>query len=128
MSKNGKVRVYRPQRTFDDDLVDLAGFFVANGLGFDGVDGARLQTVGAEQRDDRAEEGRLLGAHRAHHEAFIRNQAARHGLYMQALAYARAKFRTDSAKIAELSRYRRHIVRNGTPAPDDATPKAAGPS
>ena len=113
MPTNSKERVYRPQHTFDDDLVDLAGFFSANELAFDGLDGAKLAALGTEQRQERADEGRSLGAYRAAHEAFIRHQATRHSAYMQALQYARTKFRENSGKLKELDRYRRHLARNG---------------
>jgi len=113
MANNGNGRVYRPQRTFDDDLVALAGFFGANGLSFDGIDQAKLAEAGQGQREEKAESERLLGAYRAYYEAFIRQQRARHVLFTQALEHARAKFKTNPAKTAELSRFRRHVVRNG---------------
>ena len=130
MPSSAKEKVYRPQRTFDDDLVDLAGFFAVNELLFDGIDGAKLASLAGEQREERADEGRLLGAHRAAHEAFIRNQAKRHGAYMQAREYARIKFREDSAKLKELSRYRRH-ARNGNGNPrvePEQSATAGGPT
>ena len=113
MPTTAKERVYRPQRSFDDDLVDLAGFFGVNQLVFDGLDDAKLLALGTEQRDERAEKGRALGAYQASQEAFIRNQARRHGAYMQALEHARTKFREDSAKLKELNRFRRHLTRSG---------------
>jgi hypothetical protein len=124
MPANGKQRVYRPQQTFDDDLVVLAKFFVANGLNLGGLDGPKLEALGAEQRSNRAEDAGLLLAYKAHHEAFVRNQAARHSAYMRALEYARATFRDDSAKLAELLRFRRHIGRNGK-IPRDGVPAVA---
>ena len=123
MANNGNGRVYRPQRTFDDDLVDLAGFFSANELSLDGLDAAKLNAVGVEQRDSRADDARLLGAYKAHHEAFIREQRARHVLYTQALDYAHAKFKANPAKLAELERFRRRMTRNGsTPREPQAEP------
>jgi hypothetical protein len=124
MRANGKQRVYRPRRTFDDDLVDLARFFADNELSLGGFDGMRLGSVGAEQRDERAEDAGLLLAYKAHHEAFVRNQAARHSAYMRALSYARATFRDDSAKLAEMLRFRRHVGRNAHSRRDGMKPTA----
>jgi len=112
MGKNGNGHVYRPQRTFDDDLMALAGFFGSNGLSFDAIDQARLVEAGQGQREEKTESDRLLGAYRAHYEAFIRQQRERYVLYTQALEHARAKFKANPAKTAELSRFRRHVVRN----------------
>ena len=126
MAKNGNGRVYRPQRTFDDDLVSLAGFFASNKLVFDGIDAGSLSTAGQTQRDEKAETDRLYGAYRAQYEAFIRLQRARHVLYTQALDHARAKYKANPAKTAELARYRRHVVRNGTVRPEP--PAAPSPT
>jgi len=131
MPSDAHERIYRPQRTFDDDLMDLSGFFTVNELAYDGIDGAKLAALAAEQREERAERGRVLGGYRAVHEAFIRNQARRHSTYMQALEHARAKFRDDSAKLKELERYRREVGRNGNgalPAEEPVTPVAPGPA
>jgi len=113
MPSNARERIFRPQLTFDEDLVDLAGFVAANGLEYDGIDGDRLLALAKEQREEREEDGRLMGVYRANHEAFIRNQANRFSVYMQALEHARAKFREDGAKLKELDRFRRYSGRNG---------------
>src|SRR5262245_2416776 len=110
MARNGNGRVFRPQRTFDDDLVSLAGFFGSNKLAFDGIDADILGAAGQTQRDEKTETDRLYGAYRAQYEGFIRQQRARHVLYTQALDHARAKYKANPAKTAELARYRRHFV------------------
>ena len=122
MPNNG--RVYRPTRTFDDDLVDLAGFYARNELSFGAIDGARLGDVGEAQRAERTEHGRLQGVAKAYYEAFIRNTRTRHSLYMQAVEHARALFRDDDAKNAELARFRRHFTRNGNGVREEAKPTA----
>ena len=114
--------VYRPQRTFDDDLMDLSAFFTANDLSIDGVDAAALAAAVEAQRAEQSEEGRLVGAKTAHHETFIRQQRARFDLFRQALAFARAKYRTNPAKLAELGRFTRRYDRSGASTSETPDP------
>jgi hypothetical protein len=118
-------RVYRPARTFDDDLVDLAVFYGRNELVFGAINGVTLGEAGEAQRSERKEHGRLQGEAKAYYEAFIRSTRKRHRLYMRALDHARACFRDDAAKTAELRRYSRHFTRNGNGVSDEVDPAVA---
>ena len=123
MAKKNGNRVYRPQRTFDDSLFDVAAFFRRKGLSLDGIDAVALLGLGETQRDERQEDGRLAGEADAFHQQFIRDQAARHVTYMKALKLARAKYDGYDAVLAELEHFRRHVGRGGKPvdggAPQD---------
>lgn len=104
-------RTYYPAKTFDDDLANLAGFVTDNKLTLGTLTGASLKKDGDTQRSERAQHDASERAWKAEHETFGTRQEDRYQRFAQALNAARALYRNDKIKLAELDQFKRSIRR-----------------
>ena len=120
MAKSTIDRVYQPGKTFDEALMELAGFYSDNSLKFDEIASPALEQAGISQRDERTEDSRRVAATAGSHQLFIRRQRARYALFAQALDFAEAHFKYVPEKLKELEPFRATRASNGTPEEDGA--------